>query len=78
MTNVPEVVLAREAGLCYGALAMVSNLACGLSPTPLSHDEVRSVLLAGSDSLARVLNQAIESIPVSRDCACAANTGLVL
>lgn len=40
MTGVPEVVLAREAGLCYGSIAIVTNFATGISPTPLSHEEV--------------------------------------
>ncbi|NLA27102.1 MAG: S-methyl-5'-thioinosine phosphorylase, partial [Firmicutes bacterium] len=31
MTNVPEVVLAREAGLCYATIALVSNFAAGIS-----------------------------------------------
>lgn len=40
MTGFPEVVLAREAGLCYGSLAIIANYAAGISPTPLSHEEV--------------------------------------
>ena len=41
MTNVPEVVLAREAGLCYAAVAVLANWAAGLGASPLSHTEVR-------------------------------------
>ena len=33
MTNAPEV-LAREIGLCYGVLALVTNLGAGFSKTP--------------------------------------------
>jgi len=40
MTGVPEVVLAREAGLCYGTLAIVTNFAAGISENPLTHEEV--------------------------------------
>lgn len=40
MTNVPEVVLAREAGICYSTVAVVTNYAAGISPEPLSHAEV--------------------------------------
>jgi len=40
MTNVPEVVLAREAGICYAAVAAVTNWAAGIAPEPLKHEEV--------------------------------------
>ena len=40
MTGVPEVVLAREAGLCYACLAVATNWAAGVGGRPLSHQEV--------------------------------------
>lgn len=40
MTNVPEVALAREAGICYAAVAIVTNWAAGISREPLKHEEV--------------------------------------
>lgn len=40
MTNVPEVVLAREAGLCYATACIVTNFAAGISSSPLTHEEV--------------------------------------
>lgn len=47
MTNVPEVVLAREAGLCYATIALVSNFAAGISPQALSHQEVLDEMARG-------------------------------
>ncbi|HOS42827.1 MAG TPA: S-methyl-5'-thioinosine phosphorylase [Armatimonadota bacterium] len=44
MTNVPEAVLAREAGLCYAAVCIVCNWAAGISPTPLTHAEVLGIM----------------------------------
>ncbi|MCS6777045.1 MAG: S-methyl-5'-thioinosine phosphorylase [Chloroherpetonaceae bacterium] len=44
MTGLPEAVLAREAGIAYAALAIVTNLAAGLSPAPVSHDTVTAVM----------------------------------
>lgn len=78
MTNLPEAVLAREAGLCYGAIAVVTNLAAGLSPTPLNHDEVRSVVAAASDTLKRILLQAVASVPERRNCSCRDNDRLLI
>lgn len=54
MTGLPEVVLAKELGLEYGAVAMVTNLGAGLCPAPLSHEEV--ALQVGQ------LQQAVQSL----------------
>jgi 5'-methylthioadenosine phosphorylase len=78
MTNVPEVILAREAGLCYGALGVVTNQASGLSPTPLSHEEVRAVVASSSQKLADIMKQTLDMIPKTAQCACQTNTGLIL
>lgn len=76
MTNVPEAALAREAGLCYGAVAVVSNLACGLSPTPLTHDNVRAVVTQAGESLVGIIRRALSGITSTPRCLCASNTGL--
>ena len=40
MTASTEAILFREAGIPYGLLAIVTNLAAGLSDAPLDHEEV--------------------------------------
>ncbi len=42
MTGVPEVVLAREAGLCYASLCVITNPAAGLSQNMVTADEVKA------------------------------------
>lgn len=76
MTNVPEVILAKEAGLCYGAIAVVTNLASGLSPVPLRHEEVRAAVLASGKSLEGILKKAIASIAALDGCNCSAGSQL--
>lgn len=44
MTGVPEVVLARELGICYAGISTITNWAAGLSKHPLTHHEVVSVM----------------------------------
>jgi 5'-methylthioadenosine phosphorylase len=51
MTGVPEVVLAREAGLCYASAAVVTNWAAGIASEPLDSDEVAEVMRANMDRL---------------------------
>jgi 5'-methylthioadenosine phosphorylase len=41
MTGVPEVVLAKEAGLCYASLCIITNPAAGLSQNTVTADEVK-------------------------------------
>lgn len=73
MTNVPEVVLAREIGLCYATVSMVTNFAAGISPTNLTHDEVLEVMAANSENLKRLVMATLTRIPAERHCTCASN-----
>jgi 5'-methylthioadenosine phosphorylase len=70
MTNVPEAILAREAGLCYGALAVVTNLATGLESGPLSHDDVREAVGESMERLFAVLTLAAPMAGGPRACSC--------
>ncbi len=40
MSTVPEAILGHAAGLRVAALSCISNLASGISPEPLSHEDV--------------------------------------
>ncbi|NLW56143.1 MAG: S-methyl-5'-thioadenosine phosphorylase [Firmicutes bacterium] len=70
MTNLPEVVLAREAGLCYATLSIVTNFAAGIATGPLSHEEVVAIMDENSERLKKLLKRALEIIPEGRSCAC--------
>lgn len=70
MTNVPEVVLAREAEMCYATVSMVTNFAAGISPTPLTHSEVLETMAANTENLKKLVMGAIESLNEKADCQC--------
>ncbi|HWR39945.1 MAG TPA: S-methyl-5'-thioadenosine phosphorylase [Patescibacteria group bacterium] len=70
MTNVPEVVLAREAEMCYTTVSMVTNLAAGLSPQPLTHGEVLDIMAANTDHIKKLILEAIRRIDLERSCSC--------
>lgn len=55
MTNVPEVVLAREAGLCYSAVCIVCNWGAGMTEHPLSHEEVLGMMSGQIAALQRLI-----------------------
>lgn len=74
MTGVPEAVLAREAGLCYAGVALVTNWAAGLDPDPsrpLRHQEVVAMVKDRSVQLLELLHEAIGAAAASpRMCPC--------
>ncbi len=70
MTNVPEVVLAREASLCYAAIALVTNYAAGIAPAFLTHTEVLEEMARGKASLDMLLAACVEAIAAERTCRC--------
>jgi 5'-methylthioadenosine phosphorylase len=70
MTNVPEVVLAREAEMCYATVSMVTNFAAGISPIPLTHTEVLETMAANTEKLKKLVMGAIEKLAAKADCLC--------
>ena len=72
MTAYPEVALARELGLCYAAVAMVTNYAAGISESHLSHEEVLTVMARLSEDIRGLLLKTIDLLPAERDCGCGA------
>lgn len=70
MTSVPEVVLAREAGICYAAIAMVTNFAAGIAPGKLSHQEVVDMMAENAERLRALIMQAVSDLEEDRDCSC--------
>lgn len=60
MTGVPEVVLAREANMCYAGLAVVTNWAPGMSQERVSHQEVVRAASQELEEVKRLLEMAIQ------------------
>jgi 5'-methylthioadenosine phosphorylase len=61
MTGYPEVALAREAGLPYASVGVISNWAAGLSEAELSVDDIMGVIEGAGDHLYRLISRTIES-----------------
>jgi 5'-methylthioadenosine phosphorylase len=77
MTNTHECILAREAGICYGAISFVTNLGTGLSADPVDHDRVRVLISGANSAIVEVVCQAFESVPDCPACICRANAGKI-
>ena len=50
MSTVPEVIALRHMGVRTAAVSCITNLAAGLSKTPLDHAEVEATATASSSS----------------------------
>lgn len=70
MTSVPEVVLAREAQMCYATIAMVTNFGAGISPNRLSHQEVLDIMGENAENLRKLIMHAIAILDEDRACIC--------
>ncbi|MEV7175568.1 S-methyl-5'-thioadenosine phosphorylase [Kitasatospora sp. NPDC093679] len=71
MTGHPEAVLARELGLCYTSLALVTDLDAGVETGEgVTHAEVLEVFARNVDRLRTVLFKAVADLPTARDCVC--------
>ncbi|MFD7661748.1 S-methyl-5'-thioadenosine phosphorylase [Streptomyces sp. NPDC059788] len=74
MTGHPEAALARELGLCYTSLTLVTDLDAGTEAGEgVSHEEVLEVFGRNVGRLREVLFDAVGALPASaeRGCLCA-------
>lgn len=71
MTNMPESLLAREAEMCYTNCSIVTNMAAGISPTPLSHAEVVEAMGKSIKNMEKLITAFIAyNEPVEETCGC--------
>lgn len=70
MTGIPEATLAREAGLCYANLSLVTNYAAGISPHILTHREVVEMMQKKINLLREIILEVLVVLPKSRECNC--------
>ena len=79
MTQYPEAFLARELGLCYAAIALITDFDTGVEDDagvePVTQAEVFAMVDANAAAVRRVLARAVGSVPAERACGCGAAPG---
>lgn len=75
MTQYPEGWLARELGICYVNIALITDYDVGLEGNPdikpVTHEEVLKVFSTNNDKLRDLLFKMIENLPAEPDhCSC--------
>ena len=75
MTQYPEVALARELGMCYVNLSLITDFDAGLEGQPgipaVTVEEVLRVLHDNNDRVRRLIERLLPRIPADRACPCA-------
>ena len=62
MSTVPEVIIARHAGIKVLGIASVTNMATGISEVKLSHEEVLTIGAQIANTLGKLLTQIVERL----------------
>lgn len=72
MTNVPEVVLARELQICYAAVGIVVNWCNGMTEEDITHDEVISIMKNARENLVSIFTSIFvnEGKEYKEECKC--------
>jgi len=70
MTNIPEVVLARELGMCYGAVGIVTNWCNGMVDERISHGEIRKIMQEGREQLLKLFIHIFTDVQLEGRCRC--------
>lgn len=80
MTGYPESILARELGICYCAIALVTDYDAGLEGSaeiaPVTHEEVLKVFAANIGRVRQILFDLVEHLPSQAGCNCASTQPL--
>jgi 5'-deoxy-5'-methylthioadenosine phosphorylase len=66
MTGCPEVSLAKEAELRYGAIALVANPAAGLSKEPITTEEIGRVINEASQRVVSIIEGALPLLDAAK------------
>lgn len=66
MTGCPEVSLAKEINLRYGAIALVANPAAGLSKEPITTDEIGRVINEASQRVVSIIEGALPLLDATK------------
>ena len=70
MSTVPEVVLAREAGICYATIAMSTDYDCFMEDrAPVTIDEVLKVMKQNAENVKKLILATIQKIEYD-ECEC--------
>src|ERR1700720_1358958 len=73
MTNLTEAKLAREAEICYAAIAMITDFDCWHPEhESVTASQIMATLAQNAENAQKVLRTAVREMPANRSCRCGA------
>lgn len=69
-TNYPEVVLAREAEMCYAAMGIVANMAAGVEDAHVNATDLTNAMRGLFENVQIILAKAVELADEADNCWC--------
>jgi 5'-methylthioadenosine phosphorylase len=71
MTNVTEAKLAREAELCYGIIAMITDYDCWHPDhESVTGAQIIAKLNQNAENAQHVVREAVKALPLEHECKC--------
>jgi 5'-methylthioadenosine phosphorylase len=70
MTSVPEVVLAKELGICYASVGFVVNMATGMDIRPIQMAEIEKMVSRNKEIINQLVLGIFSKLPDQQNCAC--------
>jgi len=71
MTNVTEAKLAREAELCYGTIAMITDYDCWHpNHESVTGAQIIATLNQNAENAQQVVREAVKALPIAHQCRC--------
>ena len=72
MTNIPEAKLAREAEICYGTIALVTDYDCWHeAEEDVTIEAILDIIKKNVSNAKKIISHAVEKVSAERACKCA-------
>ncbi len=71
MTNVPEVVLAKELGMCYAAVGIVTNWCTGIGGEEIAMHDIKAAMDGNKETITKLFLSILSSDIDQNHCSCA-------
>lgn len=73
MTNIPEVIFAKELGMCYATIGMISNWCTGMQQDPIALHDIETALGNNKELLSHAFMNIFEQSLDQDQCTCNAS-----
>lgn len=70
MTNVPEVILAKELGMCYAAIGIVTNWCTGIKKEGITLHDIQGSLAENKERITKVFLRVFQGRLNQESCTC--------